>query len=438
MSLLDRIAQFFKRSEPEPTTTDEMPRPITPSDLANRMRADTDRRQIVLACRRMYKIDPRAKRVLSTLARDAMRGGFTVRVTGNPKAEEVARSLMTRLALDSQLVKWARHTFRDGDSFLEIGVNAGQEITQVTRKPTLQMHRQSNRADRFDDPTHAFWMADSMWLLPDPPQDAVWFAEWQIIHARWDHDEESRYGSPLFASADGQFKRMEEGEIDIAVRRKTRAGMKYSHKFPPGTPATDVEAYKALNKDALDNPFAAVADFFSTADITAVQGDARLQEIADVLHHVRTWWTASPVPMSLIGYGQDLNRDVLDKQKEQYDEELDPITQWLENEIIKPLIERQWLLAGILPEGLNYEIEWVVKGKLTAATLKDAANALLILKTLGLPQPVIVSILERFLPGVDLESMLLDAASQTSGTGADGAGRVANVADQMGGAVNEN
>jgi len=30
---------------------------------------------------------------------------------------------------------------------------------------------------------------------------ATWLADWQVIHARWDHDEGNRYGQPLFASA---------------------------------------------------------------------------------------------------------------------------------------------------------------------------------------------------------------------------------------------
>ena len=365
-NLIDRIASVFRReaapgtagADADRTTMEEMPHPTLPGELARQMGAETERIRMVQVCREMYKTDPRARRIVSTLARDAVRGGFTLKVKNNARAQEAGDGLAARLGLSSALVKWIRQGVRDGDLFLELGVNEAREIAKVTRKPTLQMHRASNAADGFDEPRMAFWWADQMWagigaLGTAAPLDAVWFAEWQIVHARWDHDDESRYGTPLFGSATGQFKRMSAGEVDIAVRRKTRAGMKYIHQFPAGTSGENIEKYKQINKAAIDDPFAAVADFFGTADIHAVQGDARLQEIADVLHHIRTWWTASPVPMSLIGYGQDLNRDVLEKQKEQYDEELDPITQWVEDEILKPLLERQWLLAGILPEGLS-------------------------------------------------------------------------------------
>jgi hypothetical protein len=436
MGLMDRIAAIFRRStsSADKTTSDEMPSPNLPSELASAMSAERDRAAIVRVCREMYRLDPRAKRIVSTLARDAVRGGFTVKVKPaggqEARAQEIAAALCKRLDLESTLVEWLRGCFRDGDCFLELGVNGQNQIARVTRKPTMQMHRASNRADGFDDPARAFWWADAMWSLSEPPGDAVWFAEWQMVHARWDHDEESQYGQPLFASATGSYKRMTAGEVDIAVRRKTRSGMKYVHVLEGADEAT-LKRYKELNKDALNDPFAAVADFFMNraGGITAVQGDARLQEIADVVHHIDSWWTASPVPKSLIGYGADLNRDILEKQKEQYNEELDPISQWVEDEILRPLLEREWLLAGIVPEGLVWEIEWTSKQQLTAATIRDVADAALRLKALGMPQDAIVSILTRFLPGIDLAAML---GEENNEEGND-AGRVADAADEYGG-----
>lgn len=430
-SLLNRIASVFRRGQAEPqkssehTTSDEVRPPARPTELAARFSAETQRAQIVRACREMYKADTRAKRIVSSLARDATHGGFTIDVTNDENAEQIAEDLIRRLNLDAALARWVRLTLRDGDSFLELGVNDSNEIALVTRKPTLEIRRNSNRHDRFDDPTRAFWWTNQTWFNVEPPADATWFAEWQIIHARWDHDEESKYGSPLFSSATSVYKRMQEGETDIAVRRKTRAGMKYLHVIEGGD-ETAIEAYKLNNKEALDNPFAAVADFFTNqpGSITTVQGDARLQEIADVMHQVRTWWVASPVPMSLIGYGQDLNRDVLEKQKEQYDEELDPITAWVESEFVKPVLERQWLLAGIWPERLKYEVKWRAKQSFKPDVIQKVADAMLKLKALGLSNDVIMMLLERFLPGIDLRTLMLSAPVASANPE-----RIANAAD---------
>jgi hypothetical protein len=379
----------------------------------------------------MYEQDSRAKRSIRTLARDIVGGGWTVDVAGNGPAAEVAADLQKRMDLVKRMDDWIRLTVRDGDSFLEVGVNERMEIAEITRKPTLQMHRASNDADQFPDPSRAFWWSPETWYVEAPP-GAVWFAVWQIVHARWDHDEDSRYGSPMFSSATGAWKRVREGEVDIAVRRKTRAGMKFLHVVE-GADAAALTSYKEMNKDALNNPFAAVADYFvnRAGAVTAIQGDARLAEIGDVLHHIQTWLMASDVPMELLGYGENLNRDVLAQKKEEYDETLVGLRKWAETDLIKPLVELQWLLAGIWPGGLDYTIRWKAKTTLSPADVRDVADAALKLRALGWPDEATWGVLAQFLPGVDVGAMLAQRGGD-EGTPATVAGGLAAAQRRMG------
>ncbi|MFP4344249.1 MAG: hypothetical protein ACLFU8_06125 [Anaerolineales bacterium] len=432
MSLIDRITDLFRRSQPEdqPTTAAEMPQGRRPTAAARRFSTDRSRQEKVRRCREMYADDPRGKEVVKALARDMVKSGFTV-ATRDARAEEITKDLVRRLDLFSRIDDWVRLALRDGDSFLEVSIDENLEIVDVTRKPTLEMHRNSNDRDQFEDPERAFWWADSIYGALGPPEDAVWFAEWQIIHARWDHDEGSRYGTPLFASATSAYKRMVQGEKDIATRRWTRAGLKYVHRFPDGTDGTYIDEYREKNRDALSQANPAIADFFGTVDINVVQGDARLQEIGDVVHHIRTWWISSPVPMSLLGYGQDLNRDVLEDQKEQYDEALLGLQQWVTDQIVKPLLELQWLLAGIWPAALEYEIEWKSKQLLTAADIRDLADAALKLRALGLPPDVVWQLLAKFFPGVDLVDLLAQVGATDPTAGNASPGRMANTADRF-------
>lgn len=411
MGLLERVAAIFRRGEAKhQTTSDEQAQtPVAPLALAQELRAASDRRSLVQVCREMYRTDPRARGVIQTLARDIVRAGFAVEVHGGARAAEaqaVADALIERLVLPQRLDDWLRLAFRDGDLFLELGVDEALDVAVVTRKPTLEMRRNSDQYDRFADPRRAFWQADE-WAQT-PPENAVWYAEWQIIHARWDHDEGNRYGEPLLASAVKAYKRMTEGETDLAVRRKTRAGLKYVHQFPPGTDPTVIEQYKRLNRDSLDNPTAAIADFFGTVDVKVVQGDAQLGQIDDVVHHIRTWWLASPVPMSLLGYGQDLNRDVLEEQAAQYEAALVGLRVWPETEIIRPLLERQWLLKGILPDDLTYRVVWRSNEVVKAQTVAVAADAGLKLLALGYSAEQVNQVLATLLPGLELGA----AASQ--------------------------
>jgi hypothetical protein len=406
MSLITTISNMFRR-EPAKTTLSDVP--ATSMDVSARFRQETDRRNIILACKEMYKFDPRVKQMHRVLARDLVRGGFMVK-TQNTRAAEIATQLQTRLGLNQKCEDWVRLSARDGDSFLELGIDEQMNVAVVSRKPVLRMHRATNTSDQFTNPAKAFWMDNGeIFASQEPGKDALWFAEWQIIHARWDHDEESRYGSPMMAAAIGAYRRVTEGEMDVSVRRKTRSGVRYHHVIE-GSPA-DVESYKEVNKAALSNPFAAVADFFTNkkGQINVLQGDGDLDKIADILHHIETLGTASDVPLALLAYGNDLNRDVLGEKKAEYEEQLEQGREWLTDQIIKPLLERQWLLQGILPESVTYSIIWRPRIQVTPALIRDLADALMKLRLLSVSAEDINAILAYFLPGVAINAESLNA-----------------------------
>lgn len=404
-SITDYFSALINRLRPaQPaTSSDERPSPRRRTALPPRFTVDRGLPAEVRDSRAMVAGDTRPKEIISTLARDVVKGGFRVVVskgTDVKKAQSAADELYQRLRLESRLDDYCRLTFRDGNSFLELSVERSGQIADLTRKPTLLMRRASNHYDRFDDPRRAYWYSEEPWWQPEPPADALWFADWQIIHARWDHDEGARYGTPLFASARKAFRRLDEGEDNIAIRRKTRAGMRYNHKLNTNDPA-EVESYLENNKDVLDSPYAPIQDFFGNVEIEAIQGDARLSEIDDVLHHVDTFGVASPVPLELIGYGKALNRDILEQKLEQYERALETVTQWLEDQLVRPLLERQWLLLGIWPGGLEYQIQWASKKTLTPTMLKDIAAAGVQLRGLGWPDEVVIDILAPLIPDFD-------------------------------------
>jgi hypothetical protein len=375
-----------------------------------KLKADRDRMAIIKTCRRMYKEDPRVKKALKMYSTDLVKAGFIVK-TKNEQAKQIAKDLQARLGLNKKLQDVTRLSGRDGDSFYEVVIDDQLNITELSRKPTLRMRRNSNGADKFVDPMKAFYMIDENSMGTGIPENAVWFAQWQMIHARWDHDDESRYGNPMWASATGAFKRVTEGETDLAVRRKVRAGMRLLHVVEGNE--SDVKAYKELNKPALQNPTAAHIDLFSNkaASVTAIQGDAHLNEINDILHQVATMFAASDVPMELVAYGEGLNRDILGEKKEEYDESLDDGREWLTDEFIKPLLERQWLLMGILPASVQYEIIWRTAKPLTPADLRDLADAISRLRLLGVKDEILQQLMALFIRNVDDDLMDMDGFS---------------------------
>lgn len=408
-SLKQRIQAFFNPPAAAETTLEPVGQQSVVAEY-EKLKADRDRMAIIKTCRTMYKTDPRVKKALKMYSTDVVKAGFIIQ-TKDTQAKQIATDLQTRIGLNKKLQDVVRLTGRDGDSFYEIVIDDQLNITEVSRKPTPRMRRNSNSADKFENPNQAFYMVPDHYSGFEIPKDAIYFPEWQIIHARWDHDDESQYGTPMWASSTGAFKRVSEGETDMAVRRKVRAGMRLLHVVE-GSEA-DVKIYKELNEKALQSPTAAHLDLFSNkqSSITAIQGDAHLNEIGDVLHQVATMFAASDVPMELVAYGEGLNRDILSEKKDEYDESLDDGREWVTEEFLKPLLERQWLLQGILPANVEYKIIWRKAKSLTPADLRDLADAGSRFKVLGVKDEIIQLLMASFLRDVDIDLLNSDGFS---------------------------
>jgi hypothetical protein len=411
-TLKQRIDAFFNPAltpSPSPSGRGEQPAAVIPESVMSKFQVEQNRSAVIKDCRAMYDGDPRVEKMHRDYARDLLRNGFIIK-TKDDTAKQIADALQKRLKLNQRLEDWLRLSMRDGDSFLEVSVDDALQISDVTRKPTLQVHRNSNNADKFDNPNQAFWMGNDMWMTTEPPKDAIWFPEWKMIHARWNHDEESRYGRPMMRSARKHFKYVEDGELNVAVRRKIGGAQLRQHVIEGA--ASDVKAYKEENQAALGK-LSAVIDFFSNkpGSLTVHQGDGHLDNIGDVEHHIATMFAASDEPMELVAYGGNLNRDILGEKKEQYDEILNQGREWTTIEIIQPLLERQWLMQGILPATVDYKIIWRKAKSLTPADLRDLADAGSRLKVLGVKDEIIQLIMASFLRDVDVDLLNSDGFS---------------------------
>jgi hypothetical protein len=434
MGLREVVSQMFRRAPVANTATTAQSAPSsdaqTAHSLVHKFGAETERLRIQEICYGMYKADPRIKKMHRQLARDVVKGGYVIN-SKDKRALEVARDLQNRLKLNQRLDDYVRLAARDGNLFLQVLISDAMQISEISRKPTRQMHRNSNGQDKFNDPTRAFWMHPQATLYPEPPSDAIWFAEWEMIHARWEHDEGERYGTPMMSSGVGAYKKVSEGETDVAVRRKVRSGVRYLHALE-GASDGDLQTYKENNRQALENPLTtAVADIFTNrkGSISVLQGDGDLEKMGDVKHHIATMFAAGEVPMELIAYGEGLNRDTLSEKKEEYDETLDVLRDWVSAQIIIPLLEMEWLLHGILPEGVKYSIEWRAKSIVKAADIRDITDAAMRLRILGYSEDVVRAIVARFLPNIDPE--MLDAGTDDQGA----AQRMADIMQQMRGGL---
>ncbi|MCL5292813.1 MAG: portal protein, partial [Actinobacteria bacterium] len=383
--------------------------------LAQRFKVDQDRLTILKEVNEMYHSDDRAKAIIDNTSEDATYGGFEVTVAEaeGGRTEEAQQILNDTRKLFGGLVGWAKKGLIEGDLFLQVVV-ADSDVVELIRMPASTMRRNSNDKDKFDDPLKAYAQVDPLSgaayaLEINLAQVDSWFAEWQVTHARWNHLG-GRYGNSLFRSSRGSYKKAREGETDMAIRRKTRAGIKYVHELEDASEA-ELEAYKERNKDTLKNPFAAIADFFTNkkTKITAIQGDAKLDQIKDVEHHINTMFVSSPIPKSLVGYGESINRDVLDKQEAQYLRRLESVADWVNEQIIKPVLDLQLLLKGILPESVSYNIVWPDR---SMDTFVDVIDGAVKIKSLGLPDRYVLQVLRKVITDLNIKAVLEEMESE--------------------------
>lgn len=382
-SIFQRIASVLSGTKPEPSTV-TFP---THKRKSDEFYVDASRNSIINDCRRMYDEDPRIKSGLWRIAGDMVAGSFSVHVKSGPyskRAQKIADDVLEKLELrtpsgqaGSKLISTLVYAMRDGDVFLQV-VASNNGIQELLKMPLMSndltsysshskgsytvFHRNSNTLDKFDNPRKAYFMSN--FPIPentvDPKSDTItWFRDWQILHVRWWHEATKRYGTPLMASSRITYKMLKEGEVDVAVRRKTRAGQKRHHQIQGATDAA-IEEYKKWNADALDDPTAAASDFFSNerTTISVLQGDETIGQIDDLVHHLQTLATGMLIPLAMTGYGSDMNRDILDVQNEEYRRLLEVIGTFPISAIIKPIIELEWLLHGIYPDSYDWDIEW--------------------------------------------------------------------------------
>lgn len=393
MAFWDRITAFFGKlkTNSENSFQGRVSEFSKHTELIDRFKVEQDRVSQIKESNKFYNEDDLAEGVVRAIASNATMGGFKLNCSDD-RAKVIIDDMLRRTKLQNKAFPYLRKGMLDGDLFAQIVVAPNGDIIKIKRMPALLMRRNSNDQDEFDDPMRAFYQVDPLegaYFALDPnrlsDRDATWFAEWQIVHARWDHDEGGRYGVPFLNSSRGSLKKIAEGALDMAVRRKTRAGMKYVHSLEDATEA-ELEAYKNRNKKALSNPFAAVIDFFSNKKVTisAIQGDANLSETKDIDFHVDRFFAGVPVPKALLGFEQSINRDVLEKQEVQYLRELENARSFTTG-FIREIVDLQLLLKGILPEQVNYNIIWAdLWGDQKMDNLSKATDIIVKLQATGL------------------------------------------------------
>ena len=341
-------------------------------------RLEWDRRTMLRDIDLILRSDTRIKRANKVIASSAVRRGITVTITSEVsesiaiRAQEIINELMRECQVNSKLSSWARILVKDGDLFLNPIVDLKErKIKNIKRLPAITMQRNDDMTGNFPDPTAAFRQIDPISLLT-----LADFPLWAINHIRYDHEEGDRYGTSQYLACRGYWRKLDMTEQDLVVRRRTRAPQRRLHSVGSEDHPqewSEVNNYKAQNK-LTPKTAQITTDYYGNGlvDIKNLEGDAHLDEIEDVRHLQEVYMIGTAVPLHILGFGQNVNRDIVEDQKAQFDDDVQELRGLLENGDSSPYSGLRFIfnfalsLQGVDPMLIDYNVRWFENDNETA------------------------------------------------------------------------
>lgn len=392
MGLLSRF--FPKMKAPEAVANETPPRTTerglrtTPEKqaeyLTRLMWVDQNVRQAILDIREMDRLDGRVKRIHRRIARDTIKGGLMLT---QPVESRVLRrewdAFVRRVQIDrvEKLKSDGLGLVMEGNLPLQWVLDADRAVVGAVRMPSETILPYVNEAGRFHDVAQAYWQIDVITGRP-----VVKFPLWQLHLARFDpdsFDDMGAMGRPFLDASRAVWRKVTMTEEDLVIRRRTRAPLRLAHVLE-GATQEDLDAYQLkVEKDQ----FEITTDYYMNkkGGVQAVQGDAALAEIADVVHLLDTFFAGSPLPKGLMGYTDGMARDILEDLKRDYYEEVDGLQETISYAYAAGF-RLHLLLKGIAPAPDEYRVEFAERRTETANQTVDRA---LKWQALGFPKGMI-------------------------------------------------
>ncbi len=367
MSLITDLLRRFGRRMPGdvdplpgetlPQTTEVGRRP-TPENqikhLYQRMLVDYSLRSTILDLREMDRADPRVKKIHGRMARTAIKGGLRINIKSTEKRIiRLWQAFERRLNLHrlEKLESDARGLVMEGNLPIQWVISEDGRVTAGIRMPAETIRPIVGTTGRFTDPRIAYEQMDVF-----TGRKIASFALWQLTLVRLtpdNYDDLGCMGRPYLDATRSVWKKLTMTEEDLVIRRRTRAPLRMAHVLE-GATDEDIEKYRTQVEN---DQYEITTDYYlnKKGGVTAVQGDASLDQIADVSYLLDTFFAGAPAPKGLFGYSEGLNRDILEDLKRDYYDEIDALQDTLSFAYYIGF-RLELLLQGINPDAYDFDI----------------------------------------------------------------------------------
>lgn len=335
--------------------------------------------------RNMDKRDGRVKKIHTRTTRAAAKGGLLLKASNQgERLQREWKRYVHRMGLDrrEKLESDLRGLMMEGNLCMQWVLDSEGHLDGGVRMPSETIRPCVAPNGRFVDVRKAYEQMD----LNASGTPIATFGLWQMTVARLQPDNYDDFGSlgrPYLDASRAVWKRLDMTEQDLVVRRKTRAPLRLMHSIE-GATADELTTYRAdVERDQAHGNW---RDYYANkkGTVTPVNGDANLDEIADVAYLLDTFFSGSPAPKGLFGYVDDLARDVLQDLKIDYFDEIDSLQDNCS------YVYKQGFVLHLLLEGLNplaYDFDIVFAERRTD-TPNQRADLALKYQALGVPAEI--------------------------------------------------
>lgn len=349
------------------------------------MWVDPDLRQAILDIREMDKLDGRVKRIHSRVARDVIKGGLVMQQ--GEASDVLARewdAFQRRLQLNriEKLKSDARGLVMEGNLPYQWVLDREFNVVQGVRMPSETILPNIDEGGRFKDLQKAYVQFDIM-----TGAELATFPLWQLHHARFDPDNFDDMGSlgrPFLDASRTTWRKLNMTEEDLVIRRRMRAPLRMAHVLE-GANDEIVSAYRErVEKDQANG---VVTDYYMNrkGGVSAVQGDSNLDQMADIVHLLDSFFAGGPIPKGLAGYTDGLARDILEDLKRDYYDEVDVLQDTI-SFAYEQGFRLHLLLKNINPDNEDFRVTFAERRTETPTQTTDRG---LKLKALGMPQGMV-------------------------------------------------
>lgn len=398
MSIVSRIRQKFGTNvQPEKSVNNESANKDTQSGtvvssenytqrMYDLLYVSPDAKISIEEIRRFDRTDPRVKKIHKRMARDATKGGIRLQWDGpeNKRIASLFETFKKRLQLNNgqKLTSDARGALIEGTLVMQWVVDTNLNVMSGLRMPSETIVPVTSTTGQFKSAAAAYKQLDPIGGY----SEIASFAFWQISMCRLDPDNFDDFGSrgrPYLDAARKPLKQLTMSEDDLVIRRRTRAPQRFSHILEG---ADDVQLNK-YKQEQEQSKHLVTTDFYSNhaGGVTALGGDAALDQIADVVHLMDTFFSGAPAPKGLFGYADALNRDILEDLKKDYYEEIDGL-QDLVSFVYYEGFRLELLLKGINPDSYAFNVQFAER---KTETRNQKADLALKYQALGVPYDIV-------------------------------------------------